>query len=301
MAISDKQSNMNASCATILQRTIRQRITNYVRTPNHRCGGGVTNRTANVGVIQSNSTTDTKATPSQMKDLVGSIVSRKVSSMKGYRTGIQTLKIPSQLFEEEKQCQLPTIKNKSTLNPIRKQPQRQMDCLQRTCKIQFYPAVSYIEIPSYTEYNDEEKQKIWTNRQDIKRMVKKNRKEKLYEKYYNHGNVVEDDDYCLYDGQIIHPAHLPKHILFCHHQEHNVRLFERYVLLNQLHIVMMQQAQQNNSTVHQSDPTPSTCRQQQQHPLIHPTRIEERLGGVNNNHDAAIQPIGTIYHELLEL
>jgi hypothetical protein len=46
-------------------------------------------------------------------------------------------------------------------------------------------------------------------RKTLHQMIHRNRIERIYEQMKNQGKALDEEDYCLYKGYIIHPAHLP--------------------------------------------------------------------------------------------
>lgn len=75
--------------------------------------------------------------------------------------------------------------------------------------IQFSQVVSVIEIPRREYYTYEQKNLMWFRRKCLRQMMERNRLERLYEQIINGGVALEEHDFRLYKGHLIHPANLP--------------------------------------------------------------------------------------------
>jgi hypothetical protein len=73
-------------------------------------------------------------------------------------------------------------------------------------KVQFADRVSVVEIPNRFMYDN--KEELWGSRAELKTNAKRNKWEYHYE-YRNLTRVVEDEDFCIVDGEWVHPAHCP--------------------------------------------------------------------------------------------
>jgi hypothetical protein len=79
----------------------------------------------------------------------------------------------------------------------------------RQQKVQFTEHNSVIEIPHRLDYSTWSKLRMWNNFVTINTMKCRMRKEIKWEQKKN-VDVLEEDSYCKYDGELIHPAHVPK-------------------------------------------------------------------------------------------
>lgn len=73
--------------------------------------------------------------------------------------------------------------------------------------VRFDPRVRYYAIDSHRLFSAEEKQSIWTCRQDLRTQAVRNRREFAYEGH-DWRDVVLEDDFCWDGEQLVHPVHV---------------------------------------------------------------------------------------------
>lgn len=78
---------------------------------------------------------------------------------------------------------------------------------QHTKNVHFHPQVSVRFIPSRHAYKPSDKTKIWSSRDELQQMVKRNSFEFAYESFrWQH--AIEEDEFVNVQGRHIHPAYI---------------------------------------------------------------------------------------------
>lgn len=75
--------------------------------------------------------------------------------------------------------------------------------------VRFDPRIRYYPIPTHRDYETAQKQRIWTQRQELRTEAQRNRREFAYEEH-DWNKVVLEQDF-VWDsarGQHVHPAHI---------------------------------------------------------------------------------------------
>ena len=76
----------------------------------------------------------------------------------------------------------------------------------RKYRIRFHSYVKVVEIPDRNAYTSKQKRRMWNGNEAIRENAKRNKVEYEWEGW-EWQNVIEEDEFCFVDGQLLHPAH----------------------------------------------------------------------------------------------
>lgn len=72
--------------------------------------------------------------------------------------------------------------------------------------VSFAKCCTVVEIPHYREYTEEQRQKLWNGRKQIRTMARKNTLEYQYDGWTLEA-AAEEDQFVLVEGEHVHPSH----------------------------------------------------------------------------------------------